>query len=225
MIRSQFQVLQSPVESNSRCVEVHSGIFISEFARVVRANRHSISKPKKDGGCRHSNVTHSSSEKVWNGVKFKADLFTMFEILDSFDNVESMTNSNGSWSDRQFNIVVGMISGLSCMVNFFEVQVWPLFADSISNSDVRLHGAIRVFLLNKVNADHPFPLVRAGLVESLEIDFFWVYLQSKEDESRGKIRVYFLNLEIHLIESLHIGFFIMNLHEVPLFIVLSQLAQ
>lgn len=37
--------------------------------------------------------------------------------------------------------------------------------------------------------------------------------------------MYFLNREIHLIESLHIGFFIMNLHEVPLFIVLSQLAQ
>lgn len=57
-----------------------------------------------------------------------------------------------------------MVFGLTGMVDFFEIEVSPFFDDSITDSNVRLHGTIGILLLDEIDADHSRPLVRAGFI-------------------------------------------------------------
>ena len=65
-----------------------------------------------------------------------------------------------------------MVSGLAGVVDLFEVEVCPFFADSVSHSDIRFHGAVRIFLLDEIDSNHSLPFIRASFVESLEVAFF-----------------------------------------------------
>jgi len=49
VVGHQFEVLEGPVETDSRCEIVHSCILISEFARIVRTDAHCIAESEQDG--------------------------------------------------------------------------------------------------------------------------------------------------------------------------------
>jgi hypothetical protein len=76
-----------------------------------------------------------------------------------------------------------MIFGLSSVVGFLEIHMSVLSDYLVTNSNVRLHGAKWILLLNEVNAYVSLPTVGAGLVKKFEVLLFAECFQAKEDES------------------------------------------
>lgn len=117
-----------------------------------------------------------------------------------------------------------MVFGLTCVVDFLEVEVRVFFDYPVPSTNVRLHRAVGILLLHKVNANHPLPLVGTGLVQPSEVVVLRVHLQAEEDEGRSETGVDFLDLEVHLIEGLHVHPLIVKFDEFAVLVVLSQLA-
>jgi len=147
----------------------------------------------------------------------------LVEVLDAFDNVEPVAYAHAARPHRLLHVVVSVVLGLACMVHFLEVEVGPLLYDFVANPDVGFHGAVGVLLLHEVDADHPFPLVGASLVEPVEVALLSVELEAEEDEAGGEVGVLSLDCEVDLVEGLHERALVVLLEEVALAVVLGQL--
>jgi hypothetical protein len=62
-----------------------------------------------------------------------------------------------------------MILGLTSMIGLLKIHVSILSNDTISNSNIGLHGAKRIFLLDEIYADVALPIVGAGFIENIEV--------------------------------------------------------
>ena len=105
-----------------------------------------------------------------------------------------------------------MVFCFTRVIGFLQVHVRILRHNAIANSDVGLHRAKRVLLLHEINPDVPFPAIRASLVQDVEVRLLAQCLQSKEDESSGKVRILLDNFEVNFIECPHVLAFIMHFH-------------
>jgi hypothetical protein len=80
-----------------------------------------------------------------------------------------MSDSHCAWADRQLNIIIKMIFGLTSMIGFFKVHVSIFRDDTISNSNVGLHWSKWILLLHEVDSDVALPVVGACFIEDVEV--------------------------------------------------------
>ena len=79
--------------------------------------------------------------------------------------------------------------------------------------------------MHEIDANHPWPLVGAGLVQHFKVFLLSQCLKSKEDEGSAEIRMLLHHLEVHLIEGLHEHALVVCSEDVPFVVILIELAE
>lgn len=111
------------------------------------------------------------------------------------------------------------------MVHFFDVEMCIFLDYSVSHSNVGLHWAIGIFLLDEVNTDCSRPFIGANFIQSVEIDLLWVHFKAEKDQTWAELRMHFFDLKVHLIKSIHICLFIMYFNKFTILVILCQLTK
>lgn len=111
------------------------------------------------------------------------------------------------------------------MIDFFQIEMCPLFNYLVSYTNVGLHRSIGVLLLHKINSNHSLPLIGTRLIQYLKVLLLTPEFESKENKGSTEIGMFLPDLKVDFIKSSHVHLLIMFLHKVPLLIVLLQLTE
>jgi hypothetical protein len=80
-------------------------------------------------------------------------MFTLMQVIDSSDDVEPMSYANCTRTHCKFHVIIKVVSCLSSVVSFLEIEMCPLFCYLITYANVGLHRAIWVLLLNEIDSN------------------------------------------------------------------------
>ena len=96
VVSNQLQVFERPIEADSSCEVIHSGVFVSELSWIVRADGDRIAEAEENGPWRHADVRHSSRQQIGDGIQLEANVLALVEILDPLEDVEAVTDADSA---------------------------------------------------------------------------------------------------------------------------------
>ena len=220
---NQFQVLQCPVEWHCWRKEVYCAIFVAEFSRIIGRNRDGVSQSEQNGSSRKTQICAGRwcSNDIRNGIKLEAYVATVWQEFNVLNDVQAMANSDAACLHSDFNIVVSVVSSVTCVVHLLQVQIWIFLQNFICHSVVFVQRASFVLFLNEVDSYSFWPSQLAYSSQKLLVLFIWKFPQSEENKAYTEIGVIFCDSWKCLIKNTRIWRISMNLNHISLSIVFS----
>ena len=117
-------MLQTPVKRHSRTKEVNRSVLIPKFARIIRVDGDRNAQTEKDRSSRQPQIDSSRTGcyHVGNRTQLKAPTYAQGLYLNVLSDVQTMPYTNRSCLQRLLDVVVAMVSGVTCMVALLEPE-------------------------------------------------------------------------------------------------------